>query len=236
MRRIGSALAVAALAFCGAASAARADRPVILELFTSEGCSSCPPADAVLRDLARTRADVLPLAFHVTYWDYLGWHDPFALQAATQRQRAYAAALPSDVYTPQLVVDGRTDVVGSDRPATLAAIRRAASADAAAVPVTLRRDGNEAVIEIAAGTAAPGTTVLLVGYDPEHTTSIGRGENGGRTLVEANIVRSLATAAAWSGDRVTLRRPLPAGEKLAVVIQASDGRILGAARESEHAS
>src|ERR1700761_2190767 len=98
MRRIGSALAVVALALCGAASAARADRPVILELFTSEGCSSCPPADAVLRDLARTRADVLPLAFHVTYWDYLGWHDPFALQAATQRQRAYAAALPSDVY------------------------------------------------------------------------------------------------------------------------------------------
>jgi hypothetical protein len=229
---VGSALL---MAVPSPASAQRAgDRPVILELFTSEGCSSCPPADALLRELSRTRADVLPLAFHVTYWNNLGWRDPFSFDGATQRQRAYAATLPSEVYTPQLVIDGRADVVGSDRESTATAIRRAAAHLSGSVPVTVHRDGAEVVIEVGAGQGAG--TVFLVGYDPEHTTPVGRGENGGRTLVEANIVRAFENAATWRGTPTTVRHPVPAGEKIAVIVQAADGRILGAARANPDAS
>jgi hypothetical protein len=220
------------------------DRPVVLELFTSQGCSSCPPADALLRELSRTRADVLPLAFHVTYWNNLGWRDPFSFDGATQRQRAYAAALPSEVYTPQLVVDGRADVVGSDRASATAAIRRAAAGIAASVPVTVHRDGAEIVIDVGPGQVGPGQvgagqgagTVFLVGYDPEHTTPVGRGENGGSTLVEANIVRSFQNVATWRGAQATIRHPVPAGAKIAVIVQAADGRIIGAARATPDAS
>ncbi|MBN8899533.1 MAG: DUF1223 domain-containing protein, partial [Rhodospirillales bacterium] len=91
------------------------DRPVVVELFTSQGCSSCPPADAKVADLARTRPDLLPLTFHVTYWNGLGWRDPFSLDAATERQRHYVAlGVSPNVYTPALVVDGTLDVVGSN--------------------------------------------------------------------------------------------------------------------------
>ena len=113
--------------------------PTVVELFTSQGCSSCPPADAFLTDLAHQRHDVLPLAFHVTYWDYLGWKDPYSLAAATARQREYARHLGDDgVYTPQMVVDGTTGFVGSDRALGLKAI---AAAAAKSVPVSVTRDG-----------------------------------------------------------------------------------------------
>ena len=121
-----------------------------------------------------------------------------------------------------------------DRRATLAAIERATAATDAGAPVSLRREGGEVVVEIGAGRGAG--TVFLVGYDPEHSTSVGRGENGGRTLVEANIVRAFDSVAAWSGAPISVRRTLPAGERLAVIVQAADGRIIGAAREPTHAS
>ena len=121
-----------------AAEQGRATRLIVAELFTSEGCSSCPPADALLSELARTRTDVLPLAFHITYWDSLGWRDPFAFSGATARQRNYAAVLGLDtIYTPQLVVDGVRDVVGSDRSRGVAGVARAAQ-QAAPAPISLR--------------------------------------------------------------------------------------------------
>jgi hypothetical protein len=201
-------------------------RPVVVELFTSQGCSSCPPADALLAELARTRADVLPLAFHVTYWDRLGWPDRFALPAATARQRGYAAiAGVGTVYTPQMVVDGVTDVVGSDRPRVLSAIGRAARE--VAVPVRLVRGREGLTVEVGAG--AGSGLVLLVGFDPEHRTPVARGENAGRVLVEANIVRSLPELGPWAGAARIVQVPVPAGERHAVLVQAVDGRMLGVA-------
>jgi len=231
----GSMRAMAWLALAvalGASTPAWArDRPVVAELFTSEGCSSCPPADALLAELARSRPDVLALAFHVTYWDRLGWPDPFALAAATARQRAYAAALGLySLYTPQLVVDGRIDVVGSDRGGVLAALRRAAADRAEPVALRLSREGGGIVVEIGAGAPGQRGALLLVGYDPLRRTRVARGENAGATLTEANIARGLAVAAEWRGEALTARAAPPEGERLAAILQAPDGRVLGAAR------
>jgi hypothetical protein len=211
-----------------ATAASAQETPVVVELFTSQGCSSCPPADAFLTDLARQRHDILPLAFHVTYWDYLGWKDPYSFQAATTRQREYARTLGEDgVYTPQMVVDGVTGFVGSSRSDGLRAIT---SAEPKPVPVSLARDGQGLLISV--GTGAGHAKILLVGFDPMHETHVGRGENSGRTLVETNIVRSLNAVGAWTGSAQRLRQQPPAGEGFAVLLQADDGRIIGAARLS----
>ncbi len=209
----------------GAASAEGARHPVVLELFTSEGCSSCPPADALLTELA-ARPDLLPLAFHVTYWNALGWRDPFSLEAATARQRAYAVTLGEDtVYTPELVVNGRRAVVGSDRAAVAAALE-SASRDALA---TLHLRRGQAGLAVEAGAGAGSGTIWLVGFDRQHRTAIGRGENSGRTLLETNIVRALRPVGTWSGTALRLLVEAPAGEEVAALLQAPDGRILDVA-------
>jgi len=201
--------------------------PVVVELFTSQGCSSCPPADAFLTDLARQRRDVLPLAFHITYWDNLGWKDPYSLQAATSRQQDYASRLgDGQVYTPEMVVGGAHAFVGSDRAEGLDEISRAANAPS--VPLRLARTGETLTISIAQGTGRG--TVVLIGFDSRHRTPIARGENGGRTVLESNIVRSLDVAGKWTGAALELQHATPAGEEFAVLLQAGDGRILGAAR------
>jgi len=225
-------LSLAAVFLLGGAAVARAQsRPVVIELFTSEGCSSCPPADAVLSELARSRPDVLPLAFHITYWDRLGWPDPFALRAATDRQSDYARVLGLDsIYTPQMVVDGRLDVVGSDRGGVLAAVRRAAAAAQSSVPLRLARAGAGVTLEIGDGARGRDAAVLLVGYDAAHRTAVAHGENAGRTLTESNIVRGLVRVGDWHGARMTLQAAPPAGERLAAILQAADGTVLGAAR------
>ncbi len=200
--------------------------PVVVELFTSQGCSSCPPADAFLTDLARKHPEVLPLAFHVTYWNYLGWSDPYSFDAATARQRDYARHLGEDgVYTPQMVVDGTTGFVGSDRSQGLHVI---ANAPHKTVPVGMARDGQTLLITIGPGTGQ--AKILLVGFDRAHETPIGRGENSGRTLTESNIVRSLTPIGLWTGSAVALRQAPPAGESFAVLLQAGAGHIIGAAR------
>jgi hypothetical protein len=218
---IGLAVSVAL-----ATTAQAQQAPVVVELFTSQGCSSCPPADAFLTDLAHQRGDVLPLAFHVTYWDSLGWKDPYSLDAATARQRQYARHLGDDgVYTPQMVVDGTTGFVGSSRLQGLSAISGAAPKP---VPVSLNRDGQNLLINVGAGSGQ--AAVLLIGFDPAHESQIGRGENSGRKLLESNIVRSLTPIATWTGSAVALHQAPPAGEGFAVLLQAEDGRIIGAAK------
>ena len=217
-------LALAVLAF---PAGARAASPVVVELFTSQGCSSCPPADGFLSDLARQRPDVLPLAFHVTYWDNLGWRDPFAFAAATARQRSYARVLDDHtVYTPEMVVNGRASFVGSDRAAGLAVIAREAGRPDVALRV--QPDGSGGLV-VSVGAGAGAGVVLLAGYDAAHRTQVGRGEDAGRTLLESNIVRALAPAGSWTGAPVVLHAPAPPGERVAALLQAEDGTILAAA-------
>ena len=206
-------------------AAAAASRPVVLELFTSQSCSSCPPADALMAEYARTRTDVLTLDFHVDYWNQLSWHDPYSSAAATDRQRSYASAVDSEVYTPGLVVDGREQVVGSDRAAVDAAIARAQAQQAEGPSLHLSRtpDGHLA-IDVGAGTGHG--TLTLVGYDRQHTTSVGAGENGGRTLREVNIVRGWMPVAAWTGPAQHVSAAAPAGELCAVLLSNQAGQII----------
>jgi hypothetical protein len=211
----------------GAQPAAPA-RPVVGELFTSQGCSSCPPADAEVAALARTRPDLLMLTFHVTYWNYLGWHDPYSFDAATQRQRRYVAlGVSPEVYTPALIVDGKLDTVGSDAVAVEHTLRQAAAHQETAATIDIQR--GPAGLTISVGAGADYGTLLMIGYDRLHQTPVGRGENGGRTLEEANIVRSMAVLTAWSGTPLHLQVPAPVGQDVAVLLQRDDGHIVGAA-------
>jgi hypothetical protein len=226
---LASLLASFGVAACLAPAVARAaDRPVVVELFTSQGCSSCPPANAFLNELAHDRADVLPLAFHVTYWDRLGWKDPFSLEAATERQDVYGHRFGDGSYTPEIVVDGASSHVGSDRREVGSAIDQAKRQSSAAASLSVTRDGGKLLIDIGAGTG--NGRLLLIGFDHSHQTSIRRGENSGRTLEEANVVRSIRAIADWQGTALRLTEKFPEGEDVAVVIEAPDGRILGAAR------
>lgn len=210
------------------AMAVAAERPVVVELFTSEGCSSCPPADAFLTDLSRGHRDVLPLAFHVTYWNSLGWKDPFSTAAATQRQARYGSKFGDGSYTPEMVVDGRKGLVGSERGTAEAAIAAAASEDRTAAAMTLSRQAGGVSISVGQGTGSG--RVVLVGFDPEHRTAVGRGENSGRTLTESNIVRSIRVIGQWTGASLTLAADAPEGQDAAVLLEASDGSIIGASR------
>lgn len=222
-------LALAVLPTLPLTAALAVDRPVVVELFTSEGCSSCPPADALLTQLARTRPDVIALGYHVTYWDHLGWRDPFSLQAATDRQSTYASRRrDTTVFTPELVVDGAESVVGSEEAKVEAAIGRARGRNAAAASLRASVNGAGLAIEVGQGQGA--AAVVLVGYDPQHTTAVARGENRGRTLLDSNVVRSVRTIGSWNGAALRLQVPRPDGERAVVLLQTSTGAIVGPVR------
>ena len=210
----------------GVASAA-GDHLTVIELFTSQGCSSCPPADSLLTELSRADTGLLPLDLHVTYWDRLGWKDPFSLTAATNRQRHYGTQMGLDsIYTPQMIVDGHYQAIGSDRDAVMKVIAQARTAPAwVAVSVVPGAGGLR--VRVASGSGRG--MLLLVGFDREHATPVRAGENGGRTLTEVNVVRSIGVAGAWSGAAIDTVLPRTEGERAAVLLQADDGRILGAA-------
>lgn len=210
------------------ATASAADRPVVVELFTSQGCSSCPPANAYLNELAKDRRDVLPLAFHVTYWDRLGWKDPFSLEAATDRQDHYGHRFGDGSYTPEIVIDGASSHVGSDRAEVGPAIEQAKFRSETAAAVSVTRDGDGLLIEVGGGQGRG--KVLLVGFDHDHQTAVHRGENNGRTLEEANVVRSIRAIADWQGAALRLNEKFPEGEDVAVILEAPDGRIVGASK------
>ncbi|NEU12905.1 DUF1223 domain-containing protein [Methylobacterium sp. BTF04] len=222
-----SALAALALLPASVTALSAAERPVVVELFTSQGCSSCPPAEALLGEYAG-RADVLPLGFHVTYWDDLGWKDTFSFEGATERQSTYASRLGAGNFTPQMVIDGQTSVVGSRRGEAASAIARAAAHGAGSTDVAITRRGGQVNVKVGSGSGS--ARVLLVGFDRRHQTAIPRGENSGRTVAQANVVRSIRSLGTWNGSALQLSEAAPAGEDAAVILQQADGRIVGAAR------
>jgi hypothetical protein len=205
-------------------------QPVVVELFTSQGCSSCPPADALLGELAG-RQNVIALAFHVDYWDSIGWRDPYSTPQATERQRRYVEALRlSSAFTPQAVIGGRRSVVGSDRQGIEAATAQGA---ASGVHVEAAVMQNELVVSLPDGGDRRNHDVTLVAYLPQATTRVGRGENSGRTLTEFNIVRQFRRLGAWTGNAATWRVPLDSlpsdATRAAVLVQeANQGAIAGA--------
>ena len=222
------AVSLALIAGLSPAAALAAERPVVVELFTSQGCNSCPPANAYLNELSKQRRDVLALAFHVTYWDRLGWKDPFSMEAATRRQAVYGRRFGDGSYTPEMVVDGAANMVGSARGEVNSAIENARRNSHTAAAVSVTKNGEQVAIEVGAGSGSG--NILLIGFDHEHTTAIGRGENSGRTLVEANVVRSMRTVGQWSGTAMRINERFPEGQDVAVVLEGPDGRIIGACR------
>jgi hypothetical protein len=224
----GSPVMIALLALSGAANAS--PRPVVIELFTSQGCSSCPPADAYVGKLS-TRPDVIALSFHVTYWDDLGWRDRFALTEAVDRQNVYAKNLRrSSVYTPQLIVDGLDDSAGTNA-------RLAAVGDGVPVAVTLT--DRDLQVEIGTNPRFTSGDVILVSYLRHAVSAIGRGENAGRKLEEFNIVRGIRKLGSWRSAGARFIVPvasLPAdATDVAVLVQGSgQTAIMGAATRSIH--
>ena len=219
-----------ALGLCAVATGALAQGPApiqVVELYTSQGCSSCPPANAAVAQLA-SRPEILALSFGVTYWDQLGWKDTFASKQNTDRQWAYARGLHHDnVATPQVVVNGRIDVVGQRVSEIEAALK------------TARLTGGPAVTLQAASVSISGAAPLrpadiwLVRYDPNVVqVPIKRGENTGKTLPHRNVVRELTRLGAWSGGPHSYAVPAgPAGLKTAILVQSgTGGPILAAAK------
>jgi hypothetical protein len=214
-------------------------RPVVVELFTSQGCSSCPPAEAYLGKLA-ARSDVIALSFHVTYWDDLGWRDRFGLTEAVDRQNVYARNLRrSSVYTPQLIVDGASDSVGANgQTVEQALIQQRDGVARDGVPhdgvlVDLKVDNQLLQVEIGANPHLTAGEVILVSYLRHAVSDIGRGENAGRKLEEFNIVRSIRKLGRWSGQAEHFQIPvasLPAdATDVAVLVQgAGQAPIVGA--------
>jgi hypothetical protein len=235
-------LLAAALADVGPRSEGAEPTPVLVELFTSEGCSSCPPADRVLLGLLEEQpvpgVRIVALGEHVDYWDGLGWKDSFSSARCTERQRAYARRLGSGLYTPQLVVAGRGHVVGSDRGAALAAIRRAADGAPPGrllVAAPARRGARVSLAIDASWEAGREAEVLVALVQPRTVVAVARGENAGRTLEHAAVVRRLALAGRGRGGfagAIELEIPPPAGGWRAVVFaqEPAGGPVL-AARE-----
>lgn len=223
-------VAVAALATAmpdGPAVAASPGQPVVIELFQSQGCSSCPPANAMLNRLA-DHAGLLPLNFGVTYWDRLGWKDKFAHPAYTERQWDYArSAKRGNVATPQFIINGHGVVTGSDAAQLAQAIR---GEDRKNTGPTITVEGNN--VRLAAGRADGPATVWLVRYDPRtRNVDIGRGENAGRVLPHRNVVTGLRALGTWKGSSMTFAQPAyrDPNQRSAILVQrGTGGRIIAA--------
>lgn len=208
--------------------------PVVVELFTSQGCSSCPPADALLGELA-DHPGVIALSLHIDYWDYIGWKDPFANAALTARQRHYARRMGLRyVYTPQMVVDGTTDVAGLRRSQVVKAVEKAAKQRKAVKVRFEPADGGKIVVP--AGHAPEGgAAVWLAIYDSEHETAVARGENAGRKIKNYRVVRELVQIGSWHGEALEIPFDMAAAaaqgrDGCAVIVQQGlTGPILGAA-------
>jgi hypothetical protein len=221
--------------------------PVLVELFTSEGCSSCPPADELLRKLDESQpvagAEIIALSEHVDYWDDIGWKDPFSARANSERQDRYSAHLGSGVYTPQMVVDGEFEFVGSDARSAVQAIGKAAAAQKIAVSLNSAQgqDGKVSV-QVQAGplpesSKATSANVVLAIADDKDVSSVARGENSGRTLTHVAVLRGWKTAGTvdkTKGFSQTVETDIPASgakkSRIIVIVQEGrEGKIVGLA-------
>lgn len=214
-------------------AAADGDRLTVVELFTSQSCYSCPPAEAYLGELAEDE-DILALEYHVDYWDRLNygrygrWKDAFSSPEMTQRQREYNVEIrdTGSVYTPQMVIDGRTEAVGSRRREVQNRIAAVRNDDRPRVDVAVRADAGGGVTVEVGDVADASGDVWLVTFIRQVTTKVLRGENHGKTLTNHNIVRSVRHIGTWDGDTATFAVPdlvLEAGQSCAVLVQ--DGRV-----------
>lgn len=227
MRR--AALLLTLCAGFGAAGAAWARAPVVVELFTAQGCSSCGQANAFVARLAE-RPDIIALTWSVDYWDYLGWKDTFAQPAFADRQAAYDKHFGlRDVYTPQVVIDGASQTSGDKTAAIEALIRQARRAPLKRLDIRMRQDGR---VGVGSG-ARPrgGAEVWLIRFDPrEQDVEVKAGDNRGAAIAHRDVVRQLARLGAWAGRPVNFKLP-PASEDglttLVLVQGAHGGRVLG---------
>jgi hypothetical protein len=242
----GLGMTLRSLAFAGslfgplafAQSAIAGAHPVVVELFTSQGCSDCPAADRIVVELAR-RKDVIALSLPITYWDMLGWKDTFATESNTRRQKAYAKVMNrSGIYTPQMIVDGVVDVVGNQRERVMTAIAARASqpAEGSSANVHLGLASGRVEISIAASQAKtkPLATIWVMRTLAQAAVNVQQGENKNRQLVYANVVRDLQRAGEWTGDAMKIDVPMRLGQAkqdgVAVILQGNDyGEVLAAA-------
>jgi hypothetical protein len=229
-------LAAGALSLLGPRAFAAASRPVVAELFTSQGCSSCPPADAIFEDLAGER-DVVALTYHVDYWDYLGWRDTLGSKEFSQRQYDYAKSRGDmDVYTPQAIVNGKRHVVGSKKSVLASAIE-AAAGDASEnwVDFSIESHGSDMTIRLPETSGIKDATLWLLAVTTAVEVSIERGENAGSKITYRNVVRKMSPAAMWNGEAAKIMMPrsttLPGGEdQCAALLQIGKaGPVIGAA-------
>lgn len=208
-----------------------AQSPVVVELFTSQGCSSCPPADKLLHELAQ-RNDVIPLALHVDYWDYIGWKDEFSHPDYAKRQRGYAMqAKRRSVYTPQMIVNGVTDIVGARRMELSKAIAHHADLPSR-VELSVNRSGSEILINAQPTNVDGPLIVRMLRYTPQRSAHITRGENAGHTMLYANVTENWTVLAEWDGTTALALTTVVEGDKPVVVLVQQDqhGPILAAVR------
>ncbi|MWD29507.1 DUF1223 domain-containing protein [Aquicoccus sp. SCR17] len=224
-------LALSALV-CSIAGPALADRhPVVVELYTSQGCSSCPPADRLFEKLTE-RDDVIPLALHVDYWDYIGWKDEFGSPAYSARQKAYALTHGRrTVYTPQMIIGGEDHIIGT-HPMDLADLIQLHSEQAAPVAIEMERQEDRLRIRLTSKQAMGDCVVQLVRYLPSRTVSIKRGENAGKTIRYNNIVTEWRILGGWDGESPLRLDATVAGDQpvVAIVQKAGQGPIVAADR------
>jgi hypothetical protein len=235
---VALSVVIAALASAAAASERKGPRAVI-ELFTSQGCSSCPAADKLIGELANDPS-IIAMSLSIDYWDYLGWKDTLALPGHANRQRAYAKVRGDrEVYTPQAVVNGVAHALGSDRAAIERAIAQIRRPNTLAVPVKLSRDGDKLTVSVPGTSETASGEFWLCPISSRVSVAIGRGENRGRTITYFNVVRRWIRLGDWNGEARTFHVPVndfagPDVDAVAVVLQEGTakhpGVMLGAAQ------
>jgi hypothetical protein len=232
-----SAATLATAAWAGQ-PALRLPHPIVVELFTSQGCSDCPAADRLVGELAK-RKDVIALSLPITYWDMLGWKDTFATDSNTQRQKSYAAVMKhSGIYTPQMIIDGRLDVVGNQRDRVLAALSARSSDGLAEMSVPVSIGTASGRIEIAIPALKTKTkllaTIWVMRTLAQGSVNVEQGENRNHQLTYTNVVRDLQRAGEWNGEAMKIDLPMTLAKTrhdgIAVILQSRDfGPVLGAA-------